>query len=421
VAVATALAYLTFAGTAGAFGPEPAPTGEAPSAETAPSLAPEPVPVAEQEPGEASPEGAQGGETVVLEQYQSPESEPQSPESEPQATVANLTEVDTHPAAQEAPSAKQTDDRNQASSLGAATHHDPAAARPPELKMLRRVVRATFDHGTVNRSLNAWYRERNYQYHSLNHFQKRISLSHSRMNALLAPRSQSSVLVQIRGQIRPEEAQHQPPDRTNGAPASPSQCKERQIHEIASSALAAAARLVGPWLESRPAPPLATFPKRIAAKVIVDMWTHHLVRSAELIDCESGQAVRSGRPSSPGRNLASPNRSRETRPPSSPGADRAGEPAAGFGITVAGAPGGGEPSIGPGKAKFLRTDVAALLGRVLPKSPIRHGPEAADQLTDTRRLVQIGLLLGMAYVAFLTLWFWRTRLRGNRSHGGGRL
>jgi hypothetical protein len=77
--------------------------------------------------------------------------------------------------------------------------------------------------------------------------------------------------------------------------------------------------------------------------------------------------------------------------------------------------------MGPGKAKFLRTDVAALLGRVLPKSPIRHGPEAADQLTDTRRLVQIGLLLGMAYVAFLTLWFWRTRLRGNRSHGGGRL
>jgi hypothetical protein len=42
----------------------------------------------------------------------------------------------------------------------------------------------------------------------------------------------------------------------------------------------------------------------------------------------------------------------------------------------------------------------------------------AEGLTDTRRLVQIGLVLGMAYVAFLTFWFWGTRGRGRRAGGG---
>jgi hypothetical protein len=27
-------------------------------------------------------------------------------------------------------------------------------------------------------------------------------------------------------------------------------------------------------------------------------------------------------------------------------------------------------------------------------------------------MLQIGMLIGLAYLAFLTLWFWRTRFRG---------
>jgi hypothetical protein len=34
-----------------------------------------------------------------------------------------------------------------------------------------------------------------------------------------------------------------------------------------------------------------------------------------------------------------------------------------------------------------------------------------DSTRDTRAMIKIGLLLGMAYLLFLTLWFWATRLR----------
>jgi uncharacterized protein YoxC len=36
-----------------------------------------------------------------------------------------------------------------------------------------------------------------------------------------------------------------------------------------------------------------------------------------------------------------------------------------------------------------------------------------DGATDTRLLMQIGMLLGTVYLAFLTVWFWATRLRWN--------
>jgi hypothetical protein len=36
-----------------------------------------------------------------------------------------------------------------------------------------------------------------------------------------------------------------------------------------------------------------------------------------------------------------------------------------------------------------------------------------DGASDTRLLMQIGMLLGSAYLAFLTVWFWATRLRWN--------
>jgi hypothetical protein len=37
--------------------------------------------------------------------------------------------------------------------------------------------------------------------------------------------------------------------------------------------------------------------------------------------------------------------------------------------------------------------------------------EAADGLSDTRLVVQVGMLLGIVYLAFLSVWFWATRAR----------
>jgi hypothetical protein len=53
--------------------------------------------------------------------------------------------------------------------------------------------------------------------------------------------------------------------------------------------------------------------------------------------------------------------------------------------------------------------VAEGIDRVLE----RPREEAADGLTDSRLLVQIGIALGFVYLAFLTIWFWATRLRWN--------
>jgi hypothetical protein len=39
--------------------------------------------------------------------------------------------------------------------------------------------------------------------------------------------------------------------------------------------------------------------------------------------------------------------------------------------------------------------------------------DEGETLTDSRLLMQLGMLLGMAYLAFLTVWFWATRIRWN--------
>ena len=36
-----------------------------------------------------------------------------------------------------------------------------------------------------------------------------------------------------------------------------------------------------------------------------------------------------------------------------------------------------------------------------------------DEARDTRLMIQLGMLLGTVYLAFLTVWFWATRLRWN--------
>ena len=41
----------------------------------------------------------------------------------------------------------------------------------------------------------------------------------------------------------------------------------------------------------------------------------------------------------------------------------------------------------------------------------RNGDEDAEGLRDARLLMQIGIVLGTVYLAFLTVWFWATRMR----------
>jgi hypothetical protein len=50
--------------------------------------------------------------------------------------------------------------------------------------------------------------------------------------------------------------------------------------------------------------------------------------------------------------------------------------------------------------------------------PVQAAPEPQTQVTDARRLLQLGLVLGFAYVVFLVCWFSRTR---DRPHGVGRV
>jgi hypothetical protein len=41
----------------------------------------------------------------------------------------------------------------------------------------------------------------------------------------------------------------------------------------------------------------------------------------------------------------------------------------------------------------------------------RARPDTRENLRDTRLMIKIGLLLGMGYLFFLTVWFWATRIR----------
>jgi hypothetical protein len=47
------------------------------------------------------------------------------------------------------------------------------------------------------------------------------------------------------------------------------------------------------------------------------------------------------------------------------------------------------------------------------------GHDPSENARDTRLMNKIGLLLGMGYLLFLTLWFWATRLRPRPTRAGG--
>ena len=58
--------------------------------------------------------------------------------------------------------------------------------------------------------------------------------------------------------------------------------------------------------------------------------------------------------------------------------------------------------LGPTREGFDRS-----VGRVVPD-------DEGDGLRDSRLRAQLGIVLGLVYLAFLTVWFWATRLRWNR-------
>jgi hypothetical protein len=60
----------------------------------------------------------------------------------------------------------------------------------------------------------------------------------------------------------------------------------------------------------------------------------------------------------------------------------------------------------PGIADRISRTLLRPLGTVGTAAP------PAAELHNTRRMLQIGMLIGLAYLGFLTLWFWRTRSRG---------
>ncbi len=60
---------------------------------------------------------------------------------------------------------------------------------------------------------------------------------------------------------------------------------------------------------------------------------------------------------------------------------------------------------------IVRPSSAILRSTAIRPGEPRPGPKTAEPLTDTRWLLQLGLALGLAYLAFLTFWFSGTRLR----------
>ena len=65
-----------------------------------------------------------------------------------------------------------------------------------------------------------------------------------------------------------------------------------------------------------------------------------------------------------------------------------------------------------------RVAVPAIVGTIIDpirdgfeRAVARPGAEDAERLRDARLLMQLGIVLGTIYLAFLTVWFWATRVR----------
>jgi hypothetical protein len=71
-------------------------------------------------------------------------------------------------------------------------------------------------------------------------------------------------------------------------------------------------------------------------------------------------------------------------------------------------------------ARSLRASLLPRLDAIGRPGDLRAPNLRGGHLADTRRLLQIGIALGIAYLVFLTFWFWGTRRRNRGLRGGAR-
>jgi hypothetical protein len=427
LSVAAVLAYLTFSGTAAAFGPEPARTVDGTSTVAAAVPAPEAPPIAREAPAPTAPVQRELGETVVPDQYQSPDIE------------AAPTPIDTAgaapaPAPGPAETGRQLDEPQEPVSPGAARDLDALDAQPSELKLLRKVRQDESAPKSAGQTGEKWYRAKHFQYQSASSRVQDSDISHETFSPSLSPFSPSvslrkgqAILAQIRVDTRPETTQYRTTQyRLKGTALTreglgtcavvlslnESPCENPIQH--AGSAFAAAARSA----DSRQASLIEIVLGVKDSEMIEAVRTRFRLENARLIECAAGHTLRSGSgPSSPRPKLGAGSEARGSAAP--PGAGGGGETSFRSDTSVA-AQGPSRAVKALARSKSVGTALVKPLKRVLPTASLPRRPEAPEQLTDTRRLVQIGLMLGMAYVAFLTFWFWGTRVRGRKARGGAR-
>jgi hypothetical protein len=399
-----------------AFGQEPADAVEAPWSAAAPRPAPEPPPVGQAEPVSASEAQPEVDETVVAEEYQSAIGAAPTPVDPPEAAPA--------PASELAESSRQLSEPHEPIAPETARNHDPdddpGDPQPSELKLLHRVVLDVSTPTNAGEAARGWHRHRNLQYQAAISHARSSSISREDSSSSLSysvssrtRRNGKAILVQIRVNTRADEG-HYHLKQTARTRYGPNHCDDRDFRHAAGAFVKAAAWKAGKLADSQQSQLVEMMLKAKGSETIEAVGTGlgFRVRNAGLFDCAAAHTLSSSRGRTPPRPMLQ-GASGTRRFTSLPSADRGAELNFGPDITARSA-----------AVKVLRrskpfdTTIVAPLRRVLPTPSARPSPEVAEGLTDTRRLVQIGLVLGMAYVAFLTFWFWGTRGRGRRAGGG---
>jgi hypothetical protein len=364
------------------------------------------------EPVSASAAQPVVAETVVAEEYQS-------------AIDAAPTPVDPAedaPAAASEPaeSSRQSGEHHEPISPGAAGNHEPADPRPSGLKLLHRVRLDASTGVDAAQTGRGFPRNENLQYqrtitatHDSGISPELIPPSLSPSPSSLARRSAHSILVQIRVNTRANEGQYQL-RRTGRRREGPNLCKEPDFQLAARGFRAAVAWKAGKLADSQQSHLVEKVLKATDSETIEAIATGlgHRVQNAGLFECAAGHTRSSGGGGKPPRPVLR-GESESTRSTPQPSTARSGEPSSGSDITAGSA--AVKRLLQP---KSIDTTIVGPLSRILPTPSARPRPDVGEGLTDTRRLVQIGLVLGMAYVAFLTFWFWGTRARGRRAGGG---
>jgi hypothetical protein len=364
------------------------------------------------EPVSASAAQPKVAETVVAEEYQS------AIDAAP--TPVDPAEDAPAPASEPAESSQQSGERHEPISPGAAGNHEPADPRPSGLKLLRRVRLDASTGVDAAQTARGFPRNENLQYqrtitatHESGISPKIIPTSLSPSPSSLARRSAHSILVQIRADIRAEEGQYQL-RRTALGRDGPNHCTEPDVQLAAAGFRAAVAWKAAKLADSQQSHLVEKVLKGTDSETIEAIATGlgYRVQNAGLFDCAAAHTLSSSSGRKPPRPVLR-DESEATRSTSPPSTGRIGEPGFGSDITARSA-----AVKVPLRPKSIDTTIVGPLSRILPTPSARPRPDVGEGLTDTRRLVQIGLVLGMAYVAFLTFWFWGTRARGRRAGGG---